>query len=438
MSDFTNYVKTADSPTVYGQTSTGQNIAFENQDQFLGSGGHFSQVQISNSPIANPVNYSQWIQSRTVPVSLNPSTTTNTNALTAPPVTNSDINSLLSQNQQFQQQVVGLMQPSADETAAAQQKNQAYNTLQNFDVSVEGGIKDIMNKPIPLEFQQGQQSALTRDAAFTRSSLARSLDASVNNLQAVQQNRQQLLQAAQQQVQFGQQNIATKLQLDQVQRQEQAAALATAMDNNIQSPFFLVGGTVYSTPTGQPFTSEADFLKKTGMTLAAANAKNLIQTVSNDPLLTPAQAKSLGVPYGTTQSQAFGITAPSGRSGGGSSGGGSGSGSGTTPEDQGFHFTASQLNKGALNSKMTVNDFKRLPGVDQNFYINGYSQVDKFKKVIAEEIASQGRDAIGALRDEIDNSNLPQQVKEELKNYVEQTAPSAPAPSNKQWWQFWK
>ena len=56
---FTSYVKTANSPTVYGVTASGQNVAFENSDQFLNSGGNWGSIKNVNS-VSNPVNYSQY------------------------------------------------------------------------------------------------------------------------------------------------------------------------------------------------------------------------------------------------------------------------------------------------------------------------------------------------------------------------------------------
>ena len=56
---FTSYVKTANSPTVYGVTASGQNVGFENSDQFLNSGGNWNNIKTVNS-VSNPVNYSQY------------------------------------------------------------------------------------------------------------------------------------------------------------------------------------------------------------------------------------------------------------------------------------------------------------------------------------------------------------------------------------------
>lgn len=57
---FTSYVKTANDPTVYGVTPTGQNVAFENSNQFLNTGASWGDIKTVNTAPTNPINYSQY------------------------------------------------------------------------------------------------------------------------------------------------------------------------------------------------------------------------------------------------------------------------------------------------------------------------------------------------------------------------------------------
>lgn len=64
---FVGYTKVENNPTVYGQTANGQNVAFENEQQFTQSGGDFSKVQkIATAPAAFvPFSQYQTTQART-------------------------------------------------------------------------------------------------------------------------------------------------------------------------------------------------------------------------------------------------------------------------------------------------------------------------------------------------------------------------------------
>lgn len=192
-----------------------------------------------------------------------------------------DLDQLLTENQKFRDQILANIIPTADETAAQNDLNSATNTLKNFDVSVEGGIQNIMKKPIALEFQQGQEAALTRDAAFTRSSLSRGVEARASVLQTLQQNRLNILSKLQAQEQFGQTDINTAIQLRQIQQQQQQAALKYRSDYGITTPFFNAGGTIYD-PDNNPISTPAQFFAKAGVTsFDEARAKGLLSDASN-------------------------------------------------------------------------------------------------------------------------------------------------------------
>lgn len=119
-------------------------------------------------------------------VSLNPTAQTDTNTTSGSSTLN-DIQKAIQENlnkqDSFVQQLQGLVSPSSQEQQALDQ----YTNLSNSMIS---GNNDIMKKPIPLEFQQGQQAALQRDFGGQLQGLG-------NIYQNLQQTRQSKLQTAQ-------------------------------------------------------------------------------------------------------------------------------------------------------------------------------------------------------------------------------------------------
>ena len=64
---FTQYVKTKDSATVYGLTTSGQWVAFQNQGQFLDTGGNFQNVQNVDQAPSIWVTYSDFVSATSAP-----------------------------------------------------------------------------------------------------------------------------------------------------------------------------------------------------------------------------------------------------------------------------------------------------------------------------------------------------------------------------------
>ena len=176
-----------------------QTFGFMDGSQYNSSGQQLSGAT-GGAPVIPPtIPLNQPAPSATTPVTVNPTTQVPSTAL-ATPKTGLDIASLLQQNVSKQdsliQSITGYMTPTEQEIADQKNLNDAINKQQNFDVSYEGGLQKIAKQPIALEFQQGQQAALTRDAAFTRYSLARQVDAYTRVLQSDQTSRSQKLDAA--------------------------------------------------------------------------------------------------------------------------------------------------------------------------------------------------------------------------------------------------
>lgn len=99
---FVKYVKTSSSPTVYGVTSDGKYVAFENPDQFLSSGGDWNNIQTVSS-VPTSTNYSSYTSGTTttqptttstglqMPSGYTASSPTTTTTTTSPTTTTKDL-----------------------------------------------------------------------------------------------------------------------------------------------------------------------------------------------------------------------------------------------------------------------------------------------------------------------------------------------------------
>lgn len=85
-------------------------------------------------------------------------------------------------------------------------------------------------------------------------------------------------------------------------KSEQTSASNFALQNGITTPFYNIGGTIYRTSDNKAYSSPEEYFADGGAK-DFSNAPE-IKAQSEDKLLSVAEAKSLGVPYGTTQSQA--------------------------------------------------------------------------------------------------------------------------------------
>lgn len=89
-------------------------------------------------------------------------------------------------------------------------------------------------------------------------------------------------------------------------------------------------------------------------------------------------------------------------------------------------FTQTQTNKGASNAGMTIEEFGTLSDDSKNYYVNSYSQFQS----ILNNVASGAEDAQSVI-DEINSSNIPDDVKENLVNKLE---PYIKTKSDFTWW----
>lgn len=89
-------------------------------------------------------------------------------------------------------------------TQFSPQELQAQQAMVNFTNSYNSGTNNILSRPEPLEFQQGQQAALNRDASLQQSALSSGL----NYLENIRQNN---IQAINSQIGLNQQNYQNQL-----------------------------------------------------------------------------------------------------------------------------------------------------------------------------------------------------------------------------------
>src|SRR3990167_1248645 len=99
-------------------------------------------------------------------------------------------------------------------------------------------------------------------------------------------------------------------------------------------------------------------------------------------------------------------------------------------------FTTTQLNKGAANASVTLEDFNNFDYEAKNYFINNN---DAINKVIKEIDASRGDKSINSseLEGEIADSDIPDEVKNYLTNYLHKNS-QGNTEKTKSWWQFWK
>src|SRR3990167_1887979 len=162
---------------------------------------------------------SDYIPPSPVNVSLTPSTTTNTNVLSAPPITTQDIQSLLTENQKFQQQVLGYISPTADETAVGTRLNTLQTEGEQLQANVNDQIMRLGVQPgVTTGVASAQKAEASRQGQYRLQTNAIQQSGAARTLQALQSKRQGLLQAAQLQAQYGQQTFGNVMTLQREAR----------------------------------------------------------------------------------------------------------------------------------------------------------------------------------------------------------------------------
>ena len=194
------------------------------------------------------------------------------------PTSPHDVDSLIAENQKFRDQLLGNLNPTADETGLQKQLFNLQNEARSTQLNEQAGLNQIEDQPIPMGFITGQQASLQRQANLALQTNAFKQEPIVQNLQLLQQNRQAILDKLNAQIQFGQTDINTALQLKQMDDEQAQAAKDFALKYNVFAPAYSYDGkTVYNTQTGKAYTNENDFFKEFGFTSWDEVPKDFIQ-----------------------------------------------------------------------------------------------------------------------------------------------------------------
>lgn len=94
-------------------------------------------------------------------------------------------------------------------------------------------------------------------------------------------------------------------------------------------------------------------------------------------------------------------------------------------------FTDTQINKGAATADIPISDFQKLDVDTQNFFINNSDQIKAKKKIIDD--ARIAKEDPSSIEKEINESSLPNAVKDSLVRYLKQSFPKIDE-SSQPWW----
>lgn len=126
------------------------------------------------------------------------------------------INPYQSNYDQYQQNVSPFQQQKLQSTQFSPDYLKAVNQQLNTNQGFRAGIEQIREKPIPLEFQQGQESALTRNTALTQ-------QANAENLSLQEMIRQNNIETANTGIGIAQNNFQNAFNTTQAGLQNQIA-----------------------------------------------------------------------------------------------------------------------------------------------------------------------------------------------------------------------
>ena len=271
-----------------------------------------NESQLLKTALANPAGRNAPTIP-TTPVSLNPSTQVSSTAL-AGGKTMGDVEGLMKSNSQkygdIRDQILKAMMPGQTELGLEKKMADLDSLTRNLQLSAQAGINQIKNKQIPMQFIVGQAKSVMEDANLQLQTLSAERASIVDQLGLAQRAREVSLNVLQTLYQFDKEDEAVAEQAKKLQRAEQEASKEFALQYGITAPFYKIGSTVYNTSTGKAYSTPEEFFKAGGAK-DWSNIQNVeVQQDEGEELLSPSEAKTLGVPYGTTKGQAtsMGIT----------------------------------------------------------------------------------------------------------------------------------
>jgi len=277
---------------------------------------------------------------------------------------------------------------------AAQLKGQ----LESFDAETAKGLSNIEDQPIPTGLISGQQAQYQKQRNLTRIAMNGELAATIALSQAFQGNAELGTELAQKAVDIKYQPVEAEIN----QLQAQIKIAGEKMDRQTKKSTTVISALL---EMKQKQIDEQKTNEKAVQTLAvqaAANGAPLAVVNAMTTAATPVLAASLGSKWikGNLESVAK-----------------------TTSGSTKTTFTQTQVNNGAQNAGLTIDEFKNLNTDVQNFFVNGSAgAIKSFNDVILS--ISQGQEDPQAVIDEIKSSNLPQAV----KDYMTQKISSVKAP----------
>lgn len=284
----------------------------------------------------------------------------------------------------------------------------------NAGVQTEGQLgADTQQKGIPLEIQQANLiDRLKLASNFIETSLnlkekdfATSQDA-LNNAIKLVGTTIDLSRTQLDDLQGKQKDQDSKLQ-QETERQQSAQQFA--FENRISKPFYEIGGTVYRTGDRMPIHNKEEYVSMGGV-----GDFSDVQKLNVDQLM-----ESLAPQGSTSTSRSTSKASTSVKPRGNAA---------TTEET--FEFTKTQLAKGASAAGVPLDEFEALDPDIKNEYVNGqYKDLengrlsDKDFDDLQAEIDAEFEDGtgLGDIRTLIDDADIPQEDKEELKQYAEST-----------------
>ena len=281
------FYRYADNPTVY--SSSGQ--AFSSPDQFYQAGGarDYSNVQtIARNPAQQQLE--QKIAQRASAVgdqdSLDALQNVNDKELSlladarnaADVKDYRNLNSLMKQLEQSRAERSGLLKQISDKTKLTEDEIKYRKRLSDIEtqerntaLSAQAGINDIESKPIPMSFITGESAQIMKQANLQLQTLAAQKIPVIDQLQLASEIRQQALQGLQFALESNSDDanfifkmMDTAREIEAIQKQEQAVAKQFALENQINTPFYNVGGTIYRTADGKAYSNPDEFFADGG------------------------------------------------------------------------------------------------------------------------------------------------------------------------------
>lgn len=362
MAQFDSFVKTPDSPTIFGTRQGAPSVAFQTPDQFTSVGGaqDFSNVVTdANFSLEGSILFPDYQQSlaQPTPINLDVQPQIPQEIMTSEPVTTAQISqqllagqekqakqteTFLTQMAEFQKLTLEAIKPTEQETQIQFDISDITNQARQLRTAFKAGVTGIEGQSIPLSLAYGQTRQLEAQANQRLESLANSQAPLIDNLKALQSAREVKLSQlsilrdfASQNFQLLSQNAKEAQDLNfkifqlqqeeqRYQKQEQQAAKQQAIELGITTPMHEVGGIIYDTATGEAryrqvgqeiqsldgsikFSKPEEFFAHSGLSSFDQITKVKAEDELDQPL-SLAEAKSYGVPFGTTYRDMIGRT----------------------------------------------------------------------------------------------------------------------------------